>query len=94
MRIVASDAGVIAVNVHVLGVVYLAFVLITALDFGAIERGSRSKVVDIAESEGNILALVIFDRGNNSIRIFNLETRDLGIHRCFGFASLVADETT
>ena len=94
MRVVTADAGVITIHMHVFGIIEFAFILIATLNLCPIECSSGGIVMDIAESEGNILALLIFDRGNNSIRISNGEFIDLGIHRSLGFAALVADETT
>ena len=82
MRIMAADTGVTAFYMIEFGIVKLAFIFISAFDFCTVEGGSSSEIVDIAETKGNIFALIVFDRGYNSIWIFRLEARDLGIDRC------------
>src|SRR5574341_1428799 len=50
--------------------------------------------MDIAETKSHIVTLIILDRSNNGIHIFNLEARNLPIYRSLGLAALVADHTT
>src|SRR5215212_6807859 len=92
MRIVTTNTGVITFYMRMFGVVNLAIIFISALDLGSVECCSGSIIMDVAEAEFNVIALIILDRGNNGIRVFSFELCDLRIHRSLGLTSLVADE--
>src|SRR5215211_2909024 len=73
MRIVAADTGIVTIYMRMFGIIDLAFVLISTFDLCAVKRGGSGVVMDIAETELDIVALIILDGSDNCIGIRYIE---------------------
>ena len=92
VRIMAADTGIAAFYMVELGIIQLAIILISTLNFGTIQSDGCGKVVHVDEAKiGNLIA--ILERFDNLIGIFSLEFLDLCIHLDLSGAALVADHT-
>ena len=90
MRVVTTDAGIIACHMCVLRIVRETFVLVTAHRFAAVQRCGCGIIMDVPETEEYIIALIVLDGGDHGVRICRAESFDLRVHTDFRLAPLVA----
>jgi len=93
--VVATCARVVAFNVGVLGIIGIAIIFITTMSHTTVKGGCCSIVMNIFETEGNILASIVLNRSGYGIGVnIFAEKCNCFINADFGLTSLMAFHTT